>query len=79
MVYFPCKAKTDARAVADADPVVARRALRAWLAADGYPPDTAAIDRVLAVARGEVTACEIPGGRRVERSNQRFRIVAPDE
>ena len=70
---------TDARAVAKADPVVARRALRAWLAADGYPPDTAAIDRVLAVARGEVTACEIPGGRRVERSNQRFRIVAPDE
>lgn len=69
----------DARAIAAADPVVARRALRAWLTTDGYPPDAAAIERVLAVARGEATACELPGGRRVERSNQRFRIVATGE
>lgn len=66
---------TDARAIAAADPAVARRALRRWLTADGYPPDAAAIERVLAVARGEATACELPGGRRVERSRQRFAIV----
>ena len=70
---------TDAKAVAAADPVLARRALRRWLSDDGYPPDAAAIERVLAVARGEAAACELPGGRRVERSRQRFRIVAPGE
>lgn len=70
---------TDAKAVAAADPVLARRALRSWLADDGYPPDAGAIERVLAVARGETAACELPGGRRIERSRQRFRIVAPGE
>ena len=69
---------TDAKAIATADPVLARRALRRWLTIDGYPPDAAAIERVLGVARGEATACELPGGRRVERSNQRFRIISPD-
>lgn len=66
---------TDARAVAAAPPVLARRALRRWLTEAGYPPDSASIDRVLAVARGEATACELVGGRRVERRHQRFRIV----
>ena len=69
---------TDARAVAAAPPVLARRALRRWLAESGYPPDRASIDRVLAVARGDAVACELTGGRRVERSNQHFRIVAPE-
>jgi tRNA(Ile)-lysidine synthase len=69
---------TDARAVATAHPVIARRALRRWLTEAGYPPDRAAIERVLAVARGEAIACELPGGRRVERSFQHFRIVGPD-
>jgi tRNA(Ile)-lysidine synthase len=69
---------TDARAVAAAPPVLARRALRRWLTESGYPPDRASIDRVLAVARGEAVACEIVGGRRVERSQQRFRIVASE-
>ncbi len=68
---------TDARAVAEAHPVLARRALRRWLSEDGYPPDAAAIERVLALAHGDGVACELPGGRRVERSRQRFRIVAP--
>jgi tRNA(Ile)-lysidine synthase len=67
---------TDARALAAAHPVLARRALRRWLAEAGYPPDSAAIDRVLAVARGDVVACELPGGRRVERSGQRLRVLA---
>jgi tRNA(Ile)-lysidine synthase len=67
---------TDARALAQAEPVVARRALRTWLTdGDGYPPDAASIERVLGVARGDAIACELPGGRRIERSGQRFRIV----
>ena len=68
---------TDARAVAAAHPALARRALRRWLTVDGYPPDAASIERVLAVARGEAAACELVDGRRIERSRQRFRIVAP--
>lgn len=68
---------TDARAVAAADPVLARRALRRWLTEAGYPPDAAAIERVLDVAAGRSTACELPGGRRIERSRQRFRIIEP--
>ena len=66
---------TDARAVADAPVALARRAIRRWLAVDGYAPDAASIERVIAVARGEAVACELSDGRRVERSDQRFRIV----
>jgi tRNA(Ile)-lysidine synthase len=66
---------TDARALATAPPAQARRALRRWLATDGYPPDAATIGRVLGVARGEHRACDIAGGRRVERHRQRLRIV----
>jgi tRNA(Ile)-lysidine synthase len=68
---------TDARAVSAAHPVLARRALRRWLTVDGYPPDAAGIERVIAVAHGHGIACELAGGRRVERSGQRFRIVEP--
>jgi tRNA(Ile)-lysidine synthase len=67
---------TDAKRLAAAPPALARRVLRRWLLADGYPPDAAAIARVLAVARGERVACEIAGGARVERHRQRLRIVA---
>ena len=63
---------TDAPAVAAAPPPVARRALRRWLTVEGYPPDSAAIERVLAVASGESSACEVAGGRRVTRSRQRL-------
>lgn len=68
---------TDARAVSAAPPVLARRTLRHWLLEHGYPPDAASIDRVLEVADGSAIACELPGGRRVERSEQRLRIVEP--
>ncbi|MEX2625310.1 MAG: ATP-binding protein, partial [Ilumatobacteraceae bacterium] len=68
---------TDALAVAAAPLPLARRTLRRWLTIEGYPPDAAAIERVLAVARGERVACEIDGGRRVERSRQRLRVVSP--
>jgi tRNA(Ile)-lysidine synthase len=67
---------TDARGLAAALPALARRAVRRWLTA-GHPPDLATVDRVLAVARGEASACDVGGGRRVERSQQRLRLVGP--
>ena len=66
---------TDARALARLDPALARRAVRRWLTADGHPPASAAVERVLEVARGRTRACEITGGVRVERSRGRLRIV----
>jgi tRNA(Ile)-lysidine synthase len=69
---------TDARAVAAAEPAFARRALRAWISADGYPPDLATLDRALDVARGVTKACELGGGRRLQRHRQRLEIVALD-
>ena len=66
---------TDARAIAAAPPAAARRALRRWLTTDGYPPDAATVNRVLDVAAGTRRACEIAGGTRVERRQQRLRIV----
>ena len=41
-------------------------AVRQWLGAP--PPSLAEVERVLAVARGEIRATELAGGRRVERS-----------
>jgi tRNA(Ile)-lysidine synthase len=67
----------DARAVSAAPAPLARRAVRAWLAEGGYPPDLAAVERVLAVASGARVACEIEGGRRVERHRQRLRVRRP--
>jgi tRNA(Ile)-lysidine synthase len=64
---------TDARALAAAPPPLARRAIRRWLA-DPYPPAGATVDRVLAVARGDAVACELPGGRRVERHARRLSV-----
>lgn len=68
---------TDARAVAAAPVVLARRALRLWLTEAGYPPDAATIERVLEVARGTHVGCEIGGGRRVDRQRQLLRITPP--
>lgn len=65
---------TDAKALAGAPAPLARRALRRWLA-DPYPPDGAAVERVLAVARGEAIACEVDGGRRIERHAQRLTLL----
>jgi tRNA(Ile)-lysidine synthase len=64
---------TDARAVAASPPAVARRALRGWLR-DGtdHPPDAAAVERVLAVARMEAQACQLNDGRRVSRTRGRL-------
>lgn len=64
---------TDAGGLAAAPLVLARRAVRRWLT-DGYPPDAATVDRVLAVARGESRATDVGGGRRVVRSRGVLRL-----
>jgi tRNA(Ile)-lysidine synthase len=65
---------TDARALAAAPVALARRAVRRWLGGE-HPPDGAAVERVLAVARGQRRACEVAPGLRVERHQQRLRLV----
>jgi tRNA(Ile)-lysidine synthase len=66
---------TDGPALAAAPLPLARRAVRTWLrgALDGHPPDADAVARVLAVARGEITATEVAGGVRVSRHRNRLR------
>ena len=66
---------TDARVLAAAPPALARRAVRRWLSAGcGHPPDAATVERVLAVARGEVRATELGGGRRLVRTRNVLRL-----
>jgi tRNA(Ile)-lysidine synthase len=71
----PC----DARALAGAEPALARRAVRQWLRADAapehHPPTSAEVERVLDVARGRVVACQVSGGRHVRRSGGRLRLT----
>lgn len=74
---------TDAKALSAAPAATARRAVRTWLIAQGpsdapaYPPSAAAVERVLAVARGEAVACEIAGVGRVARHQQRLSVERP--
>lgn len=69
---------TDARAVAAAPGPLAARALRAWLRTatddEAHPPDLAAIERVVAVARGGAVATDVGGGLRVARTAGRLRL-----
>lgn len=67
---------TDAAALAGAPLPLARRAVRRWLrpALDGRPPGGAAVERVLAVARGESRATEVVEGVRVVRSQGTLHI-----
>jgi tRNA(Ile)-lysidine synthase len=67
---------TDARALAGAPTALARRAVRRLLTGE-HPPDVATVERVLAVARGEATGCDTQGGYRIERRQQRLRVVKP--
>lgn len=69
----PC----DARALTDAPQPLARRAIRRWLERGGYPPDAATVARVLAVADGSASACEVGAGRRVSRHRQRLVLAEP--
>ena len=71
---------TDARALASAPAPLAGRAVRGWLRGllpGGHPPDAAAVQRVLAVARGEGAGTEVAGGVRVRRREQRLRADGP--
>ncbi len=71
---------TDARALAAAPVALARRAIRQRLTAgdpERHPPDAAAVERVLSVARGDAVACEVAHGWRVRRSAQRMIWCAP--
>lgn len=66
-----------ARDLAAQPDAVAAAALRRWWRTDPrreYPPDRAAIRRMLAVARGEAVACEISGGWRMTRSRGRLQV-----
>lgn len=65
---------TDAKALAAAPVPLARRALRRWLTTD-HPPDAATVERVLQVAGGLASSCDVGAGRRVERSHQRLRLI----
>jgi tRNA(Ile)-lysidine synthase len=67
----------DARAVAQADRALARRALRRWLREAGggeHPASLAEVDRALAVAAGAAVGTELTGGRRVRRTGGRLRV-----
>ena len=70
---------TDVAALRGAPPPLAYRALRRWLAAaaGGYPPDSAAIARVMEVVHDRARACEVTGVGRVARTAGRLRIEAP--
>lgn len=58
---------------------LARLAVREWLRPtnSGHPPDAAAVERVLAVARNEAVATDVGNGWEVRRSANRLRLVAP--
>lgn len=69
---------TDARALAAAPVALARRAVRRWLRTEaGHLPDSAAVERVLAVARGEHRATELGSGMDVRRSRGRLTASGP--
>ena len=65
---------TDALALAIAPVALSRRAIRSWLT-NPLVPDSATVERVLEVARGNTLACDIGLGRQVRRSQQRLRIT----
>jgi tRNA(Ile)-lysidine synthase len=65
---------TDALALANAPIALSRRAIRSWLT-NPLVPDSATVERVLEVARGNTLACDIGLGRQVRRSQQRLRIT----
>lgn len=71
---------TDAKALAAADPALARRAIRNWIMrtwSRGHPPGGGSVERVLEVARGSAVSTQIEGGQRVHRSAQRLTLEPP--
>lgn len=77
---------TDSAALAAAPPALARWALRRWITEsrgatgagdERHPPDLAAVDRALAVARGEARAADVGCGWRMLRRSGRLRLEPP--
>ena len=68
---------TDALALTNAPIALSRRAIRSWLT-NPLVPNSATVERVLEVARGNTLACDIGLGRQVRRSQQRLRITEPE-
>ncbi len=66
---------SDAAALNAAPCALARRATRRWLRDGGYPPDLAAVERVLAVARGDTRATDVAPGIRVRRSRKALALA----
>ncbi|HVV36550.1 MAG TPA: tRNA lysidine(34) synthetase TilS [Acidimicrobiales bacterium] len=68
---------SNAAALCAAPRPLARRAIRAWLRPhlEGYPPDAAAVERVLAVALGEATGTDVVAGVSVRRTKGRLRVT----
>lgn len=70
---------TDAKALTVAPAVLARRALRNFITDQwslDHPPTVGAVDRALDVARGLATSCDLEGGHRVHRTNQKLRLLS---
>lgn len=73
---------TDCEALIKIHPVLAREVIRNWIwksRNNDHPPDLATIERVLNIARLEITATDIGGGWRVARTNRILRIEPPEE
>ncbi len=70
---------TDARALVESDPTLATVAVRRWLGGRPglHPPDTATVERILAVARNEARAADVGAGWRVARTDRRLRLEPP--
>jgi len=70
----------DAKSLAGAPRPLARRAARRWLRGEGpHPPGLAAVERVLAVASGDMVATDVAPGRRVRRSRGALSLVPLDD
>jgi tRNA(Ile)-lysidine synthase len=70
----PVEDTLDARALTRVSTPLARRAVRRWLG--GPPPSLEHLDAVLAVARGDRRAVDLPGGRRIERVGRQLHLVS---
>ncbi len=71
---------TDAPVLATLPPALAATAVRAWwrtTTGSPHPPDAAAVARVLAVADGTSTGCDVVAGWSVRRTGGRLRLVGP--
>jgi tRNA(Ile)-lysidine synthase len=74
---------TDTRQLVGAPVPLARRAVRRWLRSpaglpdvEHHPPSAADVTRVLAVADGSARACQLSGGRRIERHGGRLQVTS---